>query len=502
MDDLRQRLTIFSLMALPLGLVLAPGCGLEAEPPCEVQEDEGECPNACEAGEAAYKMSCAGPGDCQCGFYCKASTQTCAYYQGDNEGCLCGGVAMVAPCEVLEGECPNTCEAGKAAYEEPCQAPLDCQCGFNCNPSTLTCAYYQGDNEGCLCGDVAMVEPLPGIPVLGTGANDLSGIEMTEVGNSSDGLEVPRDLAFNPTVPGELWVANLAATRGDERMVVYQNAGTSTQTSTSYNSQGSKHFFASPSSLAFGLTGEFATSHETDDFTQGPEGTPKDFMGPTLYSTQKPQYDAGHGGHLDMLHNSPLGMGIAWETERVYWVFDGYHDSITRYDFKDDHGLGGTDHEDGVVRRYVQGGVKRLANVPSHMVFDPNSALLYIADTGNNRIAVLDTESGTTGASISPNYDGDMQNQVNGADLWTLIEGADVEMSAPSGIALHEGMLFVSDNDTSRILAFDLEDGELVDWVDTGLASGSIMGIDFDSDGSLWVVDAIADRIYRITEKP
>jgi sugar lactone lactonase YvrE len=136
------------------------------------------------------------------------------------------------------------------------------------------------------------------------------------------------------------------------------------------------------------------------------------------------------------------------------------------------------------------------------MVFDPASALLYIADTGNNRIAVLDTESGTTGASISPNYDKDMQNQVNGADLWTLIEGADVEMSAPSGIALHEGMLFVSDNDTSRILAFDLEDGELVDWVDTGLASGSIMGIDFDSDGSLWVVDAEASKIYRITEKP
>jgi hypothetical protein len=437
MRDMRFRLTVLSLMALSLGLVLAPGCGLEAEPPCEVQEDEGECPNACEAGEAAYKEACAGPGDCQCGFFCKASTGACAYYKGDDKGCLCGDVAMLAP----------------------------------------------------------------GIPVLGTGANDLSGIEMTAVGNSSDGLKTPRDLAFNPTVPGELWVVN-RATPGDERMVVYQNAGKSSQTSTFYNSSGSQHFFASPSSLAFGQTGEFATAHETDDFTQGPDGTPKDFMGPTLYSTQKPQYDAGHGGHLDMLHNSPLGMGIAWETERVYWLFDGYHDSITRYDFKEDHGLGGTDHEDGVVRRYVQGGVKRLANVPSHMVFDPDSALLYIADTGNNRIAVLDTESGTTGASISPNYDGDMQNQVNGADLWTFVEGTDVEMSAPSGMALHEGMLFVSDNDTSRILAFDLEDGELIDWVDTGLASGSIMGIDFDADGSLWVVDAVDDKIYRISERP
>jgi len=385
------------------------------------------------------------------------------------------------------------------AFEEPCEATEDCQCGFYCKAATLTCAYYKGDNKGCFCEDVAMLAP--GIPILGTGANDLSGIEMTEVGDSGDGLWTPRDLAFNPSVPGELWVVN-RATPGDERMVVYQNAGEADQTSTYYNSPGSQHFFASPSSLAFGLPGEIATIHETDELTQGPGTTPEDFMGPTLYSTQTPQYDAGHGGHLDMLHNSPLGMGIAWEAERAYWVFDGYHDSITRYDFQGDHGRGGSDHTDGVVRRYVQGEVERLADVPSHMVFDPDTALLYIADTGNNRIAVLDTETGTTGASISPNYDSDTQNMVNGADLWTLIDGADVDMSAPSGIALHQGMLFVSDNGTSRILAFDLEDAELIDWVDTGLASGSIMGIDFDTDGSLWVVDAVDDKIYRITEKP
>ena len=78
-------------------------------------------------------------------------------------------------------------------------------------------------------------------------------------------------------------------------------------------------------------------------------------------------------------------MGIAWEKDNVYWVFDGYHSSITRYDFNEDHGPGGTVHDDGTVSRYVEGKVKRVANVVSHMEMDRESNLLYVADTGNNR---------------------------------------------------------------------------------------------------------------------
>ena len=59
MQDLRFRLTILGLLALALGL--AAGCS-EPEAPCEVLE--GDCPNACETGEAAYEEPCGGPGDC------------------------------------------------------------------------------------------------------------------------------------------------------------------------------------------------------------------------------------------------------------------------------------------------------------------------------------------------------------------------------------------------------------------------------------------------------
>ena len=35
-------------------------------------------------------------------------------------------------------------------------------------------------------------------------------------------------------------------------------------------------------------------------------------MGPTLWDGNLNIYDGGHASHLDMLHNSPNGAGIAW----------------------------------------------------------------------------------------------------------------------------------------------------------------------------------------------
>ena len=102
-------------------------------------------------------------------------------------------------------------------------------------------------------------------------------------------------------------------------------------------------------------------------------------------------------------HEGPIDHGNA------FWVFDGYHSSITFYDFHTDHGLGGTDHSDGEIARYVEGEVQRRMEVPSHMALDRDTGLLYISDTGNSRIAVLDTAVGEVAAAIVPNYDGTQQ---------------------------------------------------------------------------------------------
>ena len=339
-----------------------------------------------------------------------------------------------------------------------------------------------------------------GIPILGDGSHDIESLDMAVIADSGDGLNIPRDLEFHPQRPDELWIVN----RGDDSSTILLDAGTSDQESVFRgNTGGSAHFLAQPSALAFSDDGTFATIHETDDLTQGPNGTPEDFMGPTLWTSDLDIYDGGHGGHLDMLHNSPNGMGIAWEDDRIFWVFDGYNDSLTRYNFNDDHGPGGTFHGDAEIERHVAGEVRWREDIPSHLAYDQDTDLLYVADTGNNRIAVHDTSTGERGANHGPGYDvpADMQYTVDGGDCSTLIDGEAIdEMGRPSGLELHDGKLWITDNRTARIWAFDLE-GNLLDYLDTGLDDGALMGIEFDADGNLYAVDAENDEVIKISVK-
>ena len=47
------------------------------------------------------------------------------------------------------------------------------------------------------------------------------------------------------------------------------------------------------------------------------------------------------------------------------------------------------------------------------------------------------------------------------------------------------------------VVAFNL-DGELLDWVDLEREEDALMGIAFDSEGRLYVVDSIAEEVLRI----
>jgi DNA-binding beta-propeller fold protein YncE len=335
-------------------------------------------------------------------------------------------------------------------------------------------------------------------PIFGDGSHTLGSVELTVVADSDDDLDVPRDIAFHPDEPTELWILNRGSLTFDESVVVIDDPGTGDRESTLYQSDGNHHFMAQGSALAFSDNGNFATIHETDERTQGPNGTAGDFMGPTLWTSDRDIFDAGHDGHLDMLHNSPDGMGIAWEDDNIFWVFDGDHASITRYDFNGDHGPGGSDHSDGQLLRYVEGDVKRESDVPSHMEYDAASELLYIADTGNGRIAVLDTTTGEEGDRVGPNNDGTDQFAMDDADMDTLVDADDIDdMREPSGLAIHEGVLYVGDNRTGFLFAFDL-DGELLDWVDLEIDRGGLMGLAFNEDGTLFLVDAEAEEIFRL----
>ena len=142
-----------------------------------------------------------------------------------------------------------------------------------------------------------------------------------------------------------------------------------------------------------------------------------------------------------------------------------------------------------------------VPGVVSHVVYDPARHLVYAADTGNDRIAVLDPATGTDVGATTPNYDGCVQTKMDGATTWTLVDGASYGLVAPSGMETKDDMLFVSDNATSMIYAFSM-DGSLVDYLDTGFPSGTLMGMAFDpTDGSLYVVDALTNRVIRIAAR-
>ncbi|MEC8050995.1 MAG: hypothetical protein VX210_09410, partial [Myxococcota bacterium] len=403
-----------------------------------------------------------------------------------------------------------------------------------------------------------VVEPT-GLPHLGNGAHTIDAVDVEVIAGEAEGLTDPRDIAFNPVRGEELWTINgldsssvvLIEPSSERRWlcdesyygtndgcdcgcgVLDPDCSSSAASACQYtlctgqtldpndptlcatpgftesanqrwrfvrrlpNDGSNTHFMARVSSLAFGADGNFATAHEEDQITQAV--TPADFMGPTLWDGNLNIYDGGHASHLDMLHNSPNGAGIAWETGNVYWIYDGYHQALTRYDFAQDHGRGGSDHSDGTIERYADGQMGYLPGVPSHIEWDASQSLLYVADAETGAIRVLNPNPASAGADINPNYDGTLQRIFNGSSLSTLIVKGTAGLDTPSGLALHENRIYVTDYATGRIFAFDLT-GNVVDYLDTGRTT-SLMGMAIGSDGAIYVVDNATKEVLRISAK-
>ena len=163
------------------------------------------------------------------------------------------------------GSCPGLQKA-KMMYKTSCfifsalLALVGCGDGPNaCNESNF-CEISDSGSAACVDGyewlnpeasDDYRCQEKTYIPVLGDGKNSINSVQVSIIGTSADGLNVPRDLEFNPNVAGELWVVN----RGDESMVIYSNAGQAGQSSQKKRAgfaEAGQHFLAQPSALAFG----------------------------------------------------------------------------------------------------------------------------------------------------------------------------------------------------------------------------------------------------------
>jgi hypothetical protein len=307
------------------------------------------------------------------------------------------------------------------------------------------------------------------------------GRSFTVVADSSDDLEVPRDLAFNPADTTQLWVLNRAT---DSTSIIY-DVGTDDQSAENRADVFSNHFMEEPSAFSFGDNDQFGSCQESMNTYNG-QSAPNGFMGPTLWPADLEVYAEVNqnpwgsllGSHLDMLHQSPMCMGMVWDTENAFWVFDGKNGNLVWYDFQDDHGAGGEDHSDGIVHRYTEVELTRLEYVPGHMSLNHDTGELFVANTGEGEVLWVDSLSGEKEGNLSQSMEYlEEYEEWTGADFGVFSD----DFEEPSGVFLHGEVLFVSDHATGEIVALDM-DGAEIERIETG--ASEIMGITVGPEGS------------------
>ena len=137
------------------------------------------------------------------------------------------------------------------------------------------------------------------------------------------------------------------------------------------------------------------------------------------------------------------------------------------------------------------------ANIPSHMVLDNETGILYICDTGKDRVLEVDINTGTkrTSAPRIPIYAEALAEyaEVDGTEQSTFVGSG---IKSPCGIALVENRLFVGDNETGEIVCYNKESGEELGRLNTG--AESLMGITIGPEGKLWYVDHKNDEVVRV----
>ncbi|MFT5725311.1 MAG: outer membrane protein assembly factor BamB [Bacteroidia bacterium] len=317
------------------------------------------------------------------------------------------------------------------------------------------------------------------------------------IANSSDQVSLPWDLDFHPSRENELWVLNKGTERTGGSTVTITNAGLSNQKAEFRKDGNSWHFMALPSAISF--------SQENDNWANATEILDANrrggsFTGPSLWSSDMNVYakpSGGNGSHLDMLHGSPYCMGIESDKDNAFWVFDGFNKHLCWYDFAVDHGPGNSDHDDGKIHRYREIILTREPDVASHMVLDKVTGWLYIVDSGTKRILKVNTKTGTKKGNLNLTNEQLLEH-------WDMV-GMDYKVFAssnlqkPSGIELSNGVIYVSDNETGEIIAYNLETGLELGRLDTG--KKGIMGIKADKNGLLWFVCASTNEVIKINPK-
>jgi hypothetical protein len=324
------------------------------------------------------------------------------------------------------------------------------------------------------------------------------------IASAAQGVVSPVDLKFNRTVlhSNDLWVVtspdNAAGT------AIIHNAGRSNQSVVLKRDSRAGHFMYRTQALAFGTNGTFATAQSGWEGGGFPRYM---FMGPTLWSSDTAIFASAYqssstrlASHLDMLHQSPFCLGIAHERDNVYWVTDARYKTVHRYDFADPHEVGGTDHRDGVIRRYAEATISATdRNQPAHMAIDDATGWLYYVDPEASRVQRLHISSGSVSRQLEAPDESDEWltefSEVRGATIETAIAGP---LGQPVGLDIRNGMMIVGDRSTGRVFVYRLSDNapELVTTVQSG--ASELLGITIGPDNHIWCVDRANAAVLRL----
>ena len=319
-----------------------------------------------------------------------------------------------------------------------------------------------------------------------------------QIGDATNQLFNPSDLDFQTILSrNELWVLNMGDHISNGSTVTFYHAGEPNQISLYRQDDNADHFMLRPSALAFSDNTNFATSAAILDAHQGAGH----FAGPTLWSSDSNIYVQPNpgllGSHLDMLHQSPWSMGIAAAHENIFWVYDGYNQHITYYDYAQDHGPGNDNHEDGIVRRYDDILLTRINDtIPNHLILDNTTGWLYVVDNGNARVVRMDINTGSVTGTFPPYAEPLAENSIITGTTWS--DYVTTGLVQPSGIDLIEDRLLVSDFSNGDIIIYDNSGATAVELGRIFTGSPGVAGIKIGPDGKIWYVNMLQHKVFKI----
>ena len=132
------------------------------------------------------------------------------------------------------------------------------------------------------------------------------------------------------------------------------------------------------------------------------------------------------------------------------------------------------------------------------MVLDHSNEMLYICDTGNQRIVRMNINAGEIGNHLDP-YGENIEGYYSmvGANFETVIDSG---LVSPTGIDIYNTFLLVSDYSNGDILIYDLEPTnqfQLIHKLETEIID-DLMSIKVGPDGTIWCISTEANKLYQI----